>query len=632
MEIMKFKYISNAAAALAALSLFSPLQAAAQFDQSIAVDGKYTPEIIRLDRINAFPRQERFALETRPLDYDASGVTASFAPSIVRMGATGWQDSRIPSSFKGYVDLGLGSWLNSTLSAGYRFINSDETTLGVKLLHNSTSLWKPEILSGSAIRQKRYDESAGIFGSHIFPGYGRLDAEIDCHFGYFNYYGYAPAPVTCGDPSSPKAPTQSLNDLSARVGWTSSKERDDLEWNVSAGARYFGYRRFYIPALDADINCLQPAVSGLTPSRETDINIRGGISIPGSSKSRFGIDLNADVLLYSGLDSGKSRTAILPPEYSAPDNYALITLTPYYRFSISRLNLRIGARVDIAAKAGEEGDRYSALHFAPDVTLDSDAGAAQLYLHLLGGSRLHTLASESMLDYYSCPTLLSTRPVYSPLDGSFGASFGPFSGFSAGVEFAFRVSRGEYLGGWYQEFLNNIDGMPAAGLPATADNGKDIFYNYLNTSAINMHGFSLGAKVSYDMGRFLKLKGNVNYQPQNGRKGFFNGLDRPRLTAAISAESNPWSTLGLTLSYTYRGVRKAYITGQYIADNRLPREILASRRLPDITYLNFGASYGFSNNLTLRVQADNLLNRHDEILPGLPTQGLTLSAGLSFLF
>ena len=55
-------------------------------------------------------------------------------------------------------------------------------------------------------------------------------------------------------------------------------------------------------------------------------------------------------------------------------------------------------------------------------------------------------------------------------------------------------------------------------------------------------------------------------------------------------------------------------------------------RLPDLTYLNIGASYGISRNCSIWLQADNILNRHDEILPMLPTQGVRIAGGLSLTF
>lgn len=625
---------------LLSAAVFTMGTASAQYNQSISVDGKYVPEVFRLDRINSFPKQVKFSLETTPLTYDGKSVPAAFAPRLLPLPATGWRDSRDFSDSRGYLELGAGSWLNSTLSAGYRFIDKPGTTLGIRLQHNSTSLWKPEISEQMKdTKMYRYDESIGIYGAHDFNGKGRLQGAVDWHIGNFNYYGYDPqwkAYDKAASDNAPKAPTQTLNDLSVRLGWQSPDKPDNISWNAQAGVRYFGYRSTYVPELSVDTYSKQIGWLGcVRGGSETDINISGGIHFPTSTKSTIGIDLNADIIRYVH----PARTdQYYPPIYHT---YGMATLTPYYSFSRDRLLVRIGADIDLAFNAKNydyyelRGDgNYSFFHIAPDIKLDYLAGPVAFYLHALGGSRLNTLAGNYELDYYQSPALGSTRPVYSPLDGSLGATFGPFSGFSAGVDFAFRISRGEYLGGWYQEWLNRR-GSVAPGLPETIfiDNAeRDLSYSYSNAQRYNIHGFSIGARAAYDLGKIIKLEAKGNYQPQNGTSGYFNGYDRPRWTASISAETNPWSTLKLKLAYDYRGVRNIYTMGSYNGGLISDAEALVSRRLPDITYLNFGASYGITSNFNVWIQADNILNRHDELLPGLPQQGVRLAAGFGVTF
>lgn len=603
------------AGVMASVSTF----AHAQFHQQIAVDGKYIPEIIRIDRINTYPAAQRFQLDTKSLNYETKGVPAAFSPRLISMEATGWRDSHIFDHSRGYVDFGLGSWLNSTLSAGYRFIDSDNSTLGIRLQHNSISLWKPNLSVASRdVKQWRYDESLGLYGSHKFNGYGRLSASAGWHFGYFDYYGYNPVNYNSAT-TVLKAPEQILNDAAARIGWESIFAEDAIAWNASAGIRYFGYRSACAYGAPAS----RPETGG---SRESDINIEAGVKFPTSSKSAVGIDLDSHILCYGGY----SETTIF--SYERPDNYGIVTLTPYYRFVIDRFNLKIGAALDFAIHAGAETNRYGAFHMAPDVAIDYDGGAARLFLHMAGGSNLHTLASGYDLDYYQNPILASTRPTYSPLDGDFGVTFGPFGGFSAGARFAFRLSRGEYLGGWYMTSLN-YGANPSPKLPAYGlTSNSPMTYSYSPAETINMHGWSTGLNLSYDFGNILKLEANGDYQPQHGETGYFNGYDRARWTADLSATSTPINRLNLKLSYNYRGVRRIYTYGQSLNDKNIPESTLCSMRLPDITMLNFGASYGITDKFSIWAQGDNLLNRHDEKLPCLPLQGITLTGGVSIIF
>ncbi len=631
------KSYSLKALALLVMTGFSGLNVSAQYNQSISVDGKYVPEVFRLDRINAFPQQVKFTLTNTPLSYDGKSVPAGFAPKLLTLPATGWQDIRTYSDKRGYLELGAGSWLNSTLSAGYRFIDDKETVFGIRLQHNSTSLWKPnlsELMKDT--KMYRYDESIGFYASHDFSGKGRLQGAVDWHIGNFNYYCFNPEWAKDGNYSGLNAPTQTLNDIAARIGWQSPDKHDDISWNAEAGVRYFGYRSYYKPANHSATSESDYYLDRMSGGRETDININGSVSFPTSTKSTIGIDLNADVLLYNNGETPAGNSKLWMPK-----NYGFVTLTPFYSFSKDKLLVRIGADFDLSFNTGEnenDGSRedtgYSFLHIAPDVKLDYLAGPVSFYLHALGGSRLNTLAANHELNYYQSPSLSSSRPVYSPLDGSLGVTFGPFSGFSAGVDFAFRISRGEYLGGWYQTYLNYYNNTPA-GLPDNFTEGDmthPLSYSLSNQYTTNISGFSLGARASYDLGKILKIEAKGNYQPQNGTKGYFNGYDRPRLTANISLETNPWSSLKFKIAYDYRGVRNIYAKGWYTGDLAGIKSILEPYRLPDITMLNFGVSYDISSSFNVWMQADNLLNRHDEYLPGLPQQGIRIAAGFGVTF
>lgn len=626
------KYNFHKRISLIGMAALACIPVSAQFNQSISVEGKYVPEVFRLDRINTFPKAVKFNLETTPLSYDATGVPTAFAPKLLPLPATGWNDTRQWNRKRGYIELGAGSWLNSTLSAGYRFIDNEQTSLGLRLQHNSTSLWKPQVSElMKDVHQKRYDESIGLYGSHDFTGKGRLSAALDWHVGYFNYYGYNPlwdvkAQENISAEKSMEAPSQTLNDVALRIGWQSPVLPEQLTWAVEAGLRYFGYRAYYTPGVYIGASQdTPPSFWDASGAREYDMNLRGSFNLPLSAKSSIGVDVNVDAI-FSGnrsqLDGG----------FSAPNvsDYGILTLTPYYRFSRERLNVRVGADIDLSFNAGPENNRYNFLHVAPDITVDYQAGPAALYLHLLGGSRLNTLAANYERDYYQMPGITSSRPVYTPLDGSLGASFGPFGGFSAGVDFAFRITRGEYLGGWYQSYLNNYNAIPE-GLPTEIE-GSPLKYNFRNIGTTNLHGFSLGAHLSYDLGNIMKVNASGSYQQQNGSRGYFNGYDRPRWLAEISAETNPWRSLKLKLAYQYRGVRNIYTDATYSSPLLANEQTLAAMRLPDICYLNFGASYSFTDSFSLWAQADNLLNRHDILLPSLPQQGIRLALGFSLLF
>lgn len=603
---------------LAGLSLAFP--GAAQLHERINVDGRYVPDVIRIDRINAFPKALKSTLAVTPLNYESKGVTASFVPSLVTLPATGWRSERYISTNPGYLEAGAGSWLNSTLSAGYRFIDNSSTLFGVRLQHNSTSLWKPGLSELTANeKQYRYDESVGLYASQIVKGYGRLDASLDYHFGRFNYYGFAGyvSPSSVAPVSVAEVPSQTLNDVSFRVDWRSLISASTrMTWNATARMRHFAYRDLPLsPALG-----LEKEEKG---GRETNVGLEGGVRLPWDNGSSIGIDGNLDIMMLSNMNL---------------DNYGMFTLTPYYRFSKGLLDIRLGADVDFSFNAGEKGRRYPFIHVAPDVRFGLQTGQVGLYLDVLGGSELTTLSRMHQLDYYGMPSLATTRPTFSPIDAAFGVNLGPFSGFSLGLKARYKSVKNIPLGGWYMAWLNYGDRFVPGMLP---EGGGNSIPDYLGEygSYINLHGYSLSGYIGYEYGDRFGVSVEGTFQPQKDKKGFFNGFDRPKITGTAKAYVRPVKPLKVGLSYDFRGKRAIYTSPHPVMPTLKATTVIdgqatsfVSLPLPDLTLLNFSASWDFSDDFSIWLQADNLLNRHDEILPMQPTQGLVVVGGIKWLF
>lgn len=555
------------------------LPAMAQYNQDITVEGRYVPEFIPRDRIALFPEAVRFGVDNSVLQYSLPGVTVDFLPEAIPIPATPWRATRVPYDARGYVQFGLGSYLQSTLSAGYRIIDDNTSTLGVRLQHNSTSLWKPRITPGSDTRMERYDETLGVYGSKEFTGKGHLSASGQWHIGNFDYYGS----------TAPSAPTQTLNDASVRLGWTSAR-RPAIAWNVSAGARYFGYRRFYSPQAGL------PFPASQTGTRETHIDLDAAMDFKLSTVSTLSLDLTGDLLLYGNTVSKTGSAPLL----ASPDNYGMITLAPKYVYLKGGLRFQAGANLDFAVDAGKPGARYNTFHISPDVRLDYESGPLAIFVAVQGGTQLHTLASAWQTDYYQSPLLLSSLPVYTPMEARAGLTAGYFSGFRVGIEGGWRMQKDACPDGFYTLWLNG----------AASD-------NLFADTRTDLHGWEAGLTAGYDAGKWFGVEARCFYRPQNGDTGWCDGPERSRWTARIEVKSNPVSPLELRLAYDYRGVRSA------------GRECL---RMPDITNLSFGASWKFTPKVSVWLQADNLLCTKTVYLPGLPEPRLGLTAGAELRF
>ncbi len=611
---------------LGLLAAMWPTTADAQqrLDESVAVDGRYKADVVRMERINTFPKRVRATLTSDPLAYDETGVAANFAPTFSPLAPTGWRADRTIPNSRGYLDLALGSWLGTNLSAGFHVLPADEsTTLDVRLQHNSTSLWRAELaphLEGA--RRYDYDEVLGFDAGHTFEGIGRLSASAQYHLNCFNYYATLPT-LTDGDKDY-KAPTQTLNDVAIRVGWSPLHREGGLNWHLDGAYRYFGYRALYLPNF---------GISGLSTGhggRENHLQLSGHLSREISHGQSWDLGLSLDGLVY-----GKEEWV------NNPKSYTHISLTPGYEGTSGSWAWRLGIQLDVSIGAGRAGHDATPLHFAPDLRGSWSSGFVTLYASATGGDRLRTLAAQSVYDPYGLPALWSSVPVYTPLNGAVGVTLHPFGGMTIGAEWGYKVERDVEMGGWYQTLLNRGSGVK----PIFPGKITDLEIRGHNVSGIDLHGGRLRVNASYEA-RTWSVAGDFSWQQQKGTLGWANGYDRPRYTASIQAAVRPIAPLRIEAGLDWRGHRAVYsyatpdwraITAgetldpndKDLADVKYP---LVCQRLRDITDLHLTAAWAFTPRIEARVEGSNLLNRHVDALPGLPTMGITLNAGVSIQF
>lgn len=607
---MKNHNISRPLAAI--LLLGATLTSAAQeLNESLTVEGDYTPVIRRQERINTLPQVMQPApIETR-LPIATEGVPADAGTDILPMPVTGWQSRRNISSRKGYLDFGMGSYLNITGSAGYRFMDTEDTKAGIRLQHNSSSGFKSHAFDWSNwsnseslpedVKKLRTDSRLGIYASHQFDA-GRLEADLSYRFARFNYYNASQEFVN----NHGSVPVQNLNEADFNAAWMGNRLPGKLQYTFSAGYTHFGYHRYF-------------SDRAVTPvQKENHFRLGADLSLPWDEKSTAGLNIDADLLYYTSLEE-KGYADLM-------NSYGKVSLTPFYRFSRRNLNVNIGALIDITVDAKRQisssfTQKYSLFHIAPQIKLDWRKERFAAWLHLLGGTRLNTLAANSRLDYYQAPTMQGTIPLYSPVDAELGLSLGRVAGLSASLHFDYKAVNNVPFGGLYLNF------------PKEYATPSGSFVDPQNAS-LDISGWRAGLSLNYQYASLLEVSATALYSPQDGESGYFNGYDRPRWVLDARAEINPWSTLSIGIDYQYRGVRRLYdCTLTYASHEHRPDMSIHSTRLPDITALGIGASYTMlSDQLTLWVKADNILGSPVSLSPALENEGFCILAGVGINF
>ncbi|MBD5176817.1 MAG: hypothetical protein HDT05_05305 [Bacteroidales bacterium] len=639
----------------AILALSQSPDAFAQLKESVDVEGRYEKEILHPDKLGRLPERLRLSPPQSDLDYAFKGVPADFIPSGIAIPATSYGAERLGPAPRGYLNLSMGSWLNSDLKAGYTAIDSPDRTFNIWLRHASTSLWKPfhDLNSADDRCRFNYQETLGADWSSAIGRSLRLDAGLRYHFGYFNYYGVqTPEELLSGDAPSefPKFPTQTLNDLAVSISLTDmSPDFSRNSWNASVDVRHFAFR---------------------TATRETSLRLGGGYRRVLSSDpadlsrptSEIGIDGDFRWLLYAG-----------HADTYTPDGYGNLRLSPGYRWSNSGLSLRLGFNADLtfnadAANPVDPTSHYSLFHISPDVRFDYAGSHFAAWIHATGGQELQTLASIADRNLYAWPELQSTTPLYVPIDAQIGFRLKPFGGVSIEAHAGYKISNNVRGDGWTIPLLDAQLGNSSL-LPSGVSNG--VATCGLGRARYDLKGIYAGAAISYRYSDILDIRADMQYAPQSGEHGVYNGCDRPRWILRPALTLHPVKALTIGVDYEYRGVRNVWSavmadntsaiasgSGTGIGtgagpsidpDNGSGSGIGSSGnttdasmkpvgiRLPDITRLNARAAYTFTrlgslHSLTLGVDARNLLNQREILLPGLPSEGLTISGSIGIIF
>ena len=598
------------------------LSSNAQLNSSVSVEGEYEPLVIETERLSVFPQGYKFELPATNLSYDLNGIVTDFRPGLLTMGVTGRNTDWYPGKRRGFIDFRLGSYLNSALHAGVYALSESRQSLLAELKFQSSSLFRmhgvPDTYTHPS-RKRFYNGSIGLRYFRLIGEEGILNACARYRAGYFNYYGTtiekALIPIGAGNP---KTPTQTINQVMASVNYSSSPSTI-RGWHAGGDVSFTGYRRFYFPVIE------NKSHGG---DKETVLKLDAGYAFNFADFSALAIDADGHFLFYPDNLSWISQLTTSEPDegnLGSRKNYGIVSLKPSYRFANELFSMRAGVKMDISydAMGRQPSEKFGAFHIAPDVTVDyrSRSGVG-ISLSATGGVIPSSLLMKEEFDRYQLPIILSTLPVYSPIDARIGINAGPFSGFSGSFSFRYAAAKNTPLGGWYQAYLGAW--LPGANqVFAMQDN---LYLNpYLQT--INLHGYSLDLQLNYSYGTIVELGFNGTYTPQKGRKGIFNGYDRARWVLNASAGVRPIKQLKVELGYDYRGVRNCYrmsaVNSEYAP---------VSYRLPDITDLNAKITYSLSDKFDIYCKGENLLNRRVDLLPGLQSEGMVISGGLYFEF
>lgn len=557
---------------------------------NITIRGEYTPQVRKHSRPAVSPGHVPLSLPPAELPVCTQGVLTELAPvGVPTLALSG--DADPGHIYRGYMQLDMGSWLNTNLSAGYRVLNDSVSEAGVWLQHNSTSLYRPESAMDQSNdwlpeRRYRYDERIGVYGSHRMGRAGTLAGSVTYHLGEFNYYSDRYNP---NFPAYSRAPGQTLNDLAVQAGWRGRRKADGGFWaDGDVSYRLFAFSH-YNPTADED----------LRGSVEHNLTLRGVAGYGFDPAKGLKLDVSWDMLAYN-------REHV----YREQSDNSTFRFTPGFYLNTGGLSMRAGVVMNVTPRV-KRWD-FDIFHAAPDVAVSFATGSWTLFASATGGVSPVSAAGMHEVDYYFSPLLPVLEPVYTPLNASVGIK-AEAQGLHAGASFRYAVSKNIPVTGLYPYTVHGCDpfGRTGIGWP----------------KAMDVHGFSLQGECGYALAGLLEVNGALTYQPQHGRRGWYNSMDRPRWTVDLEGTVRPLEGLKLSVGYNYKGVRTLYLGN----DLHNPGNWVGVR-LPDIYNLNFSVAYTLRERFTFSIAVDNLLNCDDRTIPIMPTEGLTVTGGVALLF
>lgn len=562
--------------------------------------------------------QER--LVTRP----ASVTPSLFSPRIVRqqlnlseytgtgqlhrslsmLEPAAYADTFAVSPYRGYAMLGYFPTYNLEASAGYRFIDTKNSTVGAWLQYDGNSYnmatWAlPESplvnTDAEKVKLNRHFLTIGAYGEQRFKA-GSLGLDLD----------YMHASVS--QPMIADDLTQSANRFRANLGWQAASSA--LPWHLGANVGVFGFAKDIVYGTTAG-RAGELAPDPKKPS-ETVFGVNGGISWVKDSHS-WNLDIDAK---FQSLNSFNSMNAVattapvsgtLVPEWSITGGkgvtLGVTNIRPRYHLGKEKFTLDLGLNVSI----GSGGDDTGAT-FNPDVLFAwTPTQQASVWVRGKGERVLNTLSDMFEYNPYQLSTITYGHSDY--YDALAGINLGPVKGFT--------------FEGWvgYSAANNWLTPCVVDYVPLYV--GHD------------MDGFRYGARVGWQWKDKLQIA--VQAEGVNNSDiddGYYMWRDHARWVVGAELRVTPTKALDITVDWNLRTGRRSFSLTPEVYSQDFPYTYWTYERvdLGDVNELNVEARYRISEPVSVFARVNNCLAKRWTISPGVLSQRLHGLVGVALKF
>jgi len=397
-----------------------------------------------------------------------------------------------------------------------------------------------------------------------------LGAKYDNEF--FNYYGNDTALSNHYTKDSVLNTNQSFNKADFTLGMRSNKRTD-------SGWLYDAYLNYHLFATGTDIKMAEHNINAAV---RADVLIR--------EKNHIDVEFGVQTYFYSPKDSIYSGGIPVFEQTWKPN--IILRLLPAYIFETKSINLRLGLKAFVNIGKENEGMLGDVFAIAPDIKLDYFyRDFLNLYAGVTGDYHINSLANITAENRYYNVRMASNTHTYVPLD--------IFAGFKV------KIAKGLLFDAFlnYQPFIKDklffINPILDYWAYPMHERVYDSKFEYTEG---NGSLFSAGVRVNYNIKERINIFAQAKYNGWN-----LDGNDIAWNTPAFELNAGSEFKIGKkffgNVDFYFKSKPKT-LRSSYSYPIDASADIIS---LPATFDLNLGFGYNIKKNISLFVQANNIL-------------------------
>lgn len=564
-------------------------------ERELTLEREYDPTVQDANKVNTLPTVKEPEAREVPIDYSEFAAPITLTPRISVLPSGNLMTTVPHEGRRGYLNFGIGNYLNIDGDAGYHILNTAKDRLNIWYSHRSTH-GDVSYLQGEDLeaKQKINDNYGGLNYAHHFD---QLSLKMGVLYGYsaFNYYGL-PIDLSSSLP---------LADRLALVDQETNQVNQTIKANVGVESKEgasFGYLFDLDYIRFSHKYGIAAAADGPT---ENTIDFRFDVNKAFNETMRLGLAGQVEYFNYA-----------LPAERQASDgswyfcsfeNHAEVVLSPYYRVEGDNWHVKLGAQVMFSTG---ENSKVSA---APNVSADVEvAPRTQLYLTATGKLYSNSAYETSLTKRYIDPTR-ELLPSFNWLDGQVGIRSGVAPCFWFDLFAGYKITDSDVLflpdngaRGGFANLIRGMDDIDTKRLYA----GAELKYSYQQLFDIRVRGVYNHWTASW---------GN-SWDGANPDEELEHAWGKPKVEITAGATIRPIDRLSIDLNY--------YLATDRYTDLNQGGVI----KMDNINELSVTGAYSFNSLFGVYVKLRNLLFQDYELDYGYPAQGFSVMGGVNLNF